>query len=649
MAPTLRARLLAELARREKMRRAALADFGEYVRQAIAAGQVPGVTKLIGGRHVDAFCLHTQLQLEGWLVAYGYGTPEMVARQREQWEREWPVERTEDQIAAGAPQRYERARWEDGLPEPWLRYVLVQNHIDNLPPGTLKSTIGMVLANTWIWLHAPRFIWGAASGIDANVTRDSNATRDIVKGDWYRSLFAVTWLTYDVVVDDDGAETTVPVRGEGVAVRPDADAVSDWATTAGGRRYSRTMQRGFTGLHVDGSFIDDPDDAYKVWNETARVATQNKFTTAMENRVNDEHRSIRKVMQQKVHTQDFSAYLLSMARWSPANPKGWARLCIAAEFGFGPADVPAMTPYGWVDWRTYRGELMHSRLSAGVLADKRLKMPGYEGQYNQNPDAMTLGMFERRFARFFVFEGENVAVLRRRPLGCPARDEQPPVVIKLSELRDITLSVDAANSLNPLPGAKVSAVGLIVAGCRGEERYGLDDRTRVLGVSGTYRAIFQILRDWPIDRVLVELKALGAGVVDELQRAIRRGWYLDPDTDERIDLVGPDGRPVRCAVELAQPGQEDKVQRANAMLPPWQQGLIFFHDGAGWLYPQVDDQRKTLDEGAIGEVCSFPASRRKDRVDSWSQFVTRYRGSQDGRERIAAARRLGLVVAHMRG
>jgi hypothetical protein len=36
-------------------------------------------------------------------------------------------------------------------------------------------------------------------------------------------------------------------------------------------------------------------------NETYRVAVQNRFTRAMENRVNDEHRSIRRVIQQVVH------------------------------------------------------------------------------------------------------------------------------------------------------------------------------------------------------------------------------------------------------------------------------------------------------------------------------------------------------------
>jgi hypothetical protein len=600
-------------------------NLSAFTKQAIAAGVVHGVAKVEWGPHLDAHCSEVQLQLEGWLVAYGHGTPEMIARQRAAWERTGAV-------------------WEDGAPEPWLRYPLVQNALDNLPPGTLKSTITMVLASAWIWLSCPTFCFGAASGIDANVTRDSNATRDVVRSAWYRETFSITWTDRDFEPDE------VP-EPEDIEIRSDADSVSDWATTAGGRRYSRTVMRGFTGLHVDGLFCDDPDDADRVYNETYRVSVQNRWTRAMETRVNDEHRSIRRVIQQVVHVEGFTAYLLSIARWSPTNPKGWSRFCLAAEYGYGPEDAPEETPFGTRDWRTDKGQTLHPRISPGVLADKRLKLGGaYDWQYNQSGDRVIDGMFQRRHARWFVLEGTNVAALRRRPEGCVPRGDLPPIVVKISDLDRITLSVDAANSLDPKPGAKVSAVGLVVGGCRGEERFVLDDRTRVLGVSGTYRAIYELIGAWPLDRVLVEMKALGAGVVDELQRALRRGWYIDADTDEQVELVGPDGNRARCEIEpWSPPPREDKVQRAHGALPAWEQGLTFLLDGASWLYPQIElESRKTMDEGLIGELCSFPDSRRKDRVDSWSQFIARYRDGGDARQDWQAMGRLALVGSQRR-
>lgn len=619
-------RARAELARR---------SLAAFFRQACDAGSIGGVGRLQWGKHLQLICDAVQAQLEAWIVAYGPGE-DAPREEVEAWRRRHAA-MIERQRAA-----WERtgATWEDGRPEPWLRYVLVQNMIYNLPPGTLKSTIIMVAANAWIWLWAPTFSFGAASGVEANVDRDSRATRDLVTSAWYRSTFEISWEKIDL--DENGE----PVRAD-LEIREDNNAVRDWATTAGGRRLSRTISTGFTGTHVDGTFLDDPDDADRVWSEPERLRPQNRFSRAIENRTNDEHRSLRVVLQQRVHPEDFTAYLLSIARWSPATPKGWAWLCVPAEFGMQPEDAPRLTPYGHGDWRTEVGQTLHPMLSAGVLADKRRKMPGYEGQYNGNPSRQTVGMFMRYHARFFVWAGTNVDVLRRRPEGCPVdRTEHPPVIVRRDELRDWTLSVDAANSLDPKPGAKVSAVGLIVGACRGEERYIAEDATRVLGVDGTYLAIYELLRRWRIDRVLVELKALGAGVVAELERAIRRGWYLDPTTDQRVELVGPDGNRIRCEVETVSPGKgEDKVQRAHGVLPTWQQGLLFLLDGAPWLYPVVDANRATVDEGLIEEVCSFPGSRRKDRVDALSQFVARYRGATDAQDGLRAMRRLAALGA----
>lgn len=592
---------------------AARRSLAEFCKQAVAAGEIEGTSSLDWGPHLDAICLHTQMQLEGWLVAHGKGTPDMVTSQRDAWRRTAAVS-------------------DDGLPEPWFRYPLVTNQLLNLPPSTWKSSAVMVCANAWIWLWDPKFHFVASSGIDANVTRDSNATRSLVKSSWYRATFQISWT------DRDLAEDELPPD---IEMSRAADAVCFWATSAGGRRSSRTWARGLTGLHGDLIAADDGDDADKVFNEPARLATQNRWTRAMENRVNDERRSIRLVMQQVVHVEGFSAYLLSISVWSPQNPKGWCRLVIPAEYGLGPPDAPVETPYGWRDWRKVKGETMHPRLSAGVLADRRLKMPGYEAQYNQNAERVTDGDFKRAAARFFLFEGETTT--RRRPEGCLQRSELPARIIKRADLTRWTLNVDTAGSLDPDPSAKTSAVGLVVGAClKDDDKFVVDDRTRMLGPDGTYLAIYELIGAWELEKILVEFKTIGAGVIAEVKRSIQRGWYLDAN-DEKVELLGPDGKRPRCTVEPFNPGKDSKEQRWQGMLPAWRQGEVYLHDGADWLYPQTDANRRTLDEGFIGEICSLPHSRKKERADMLAQFVAHYRGSQDGASKLRALNRLAMV------
>jgi hypothetical protein len=94
--------------------------------------------------------------------------------------------------SSGSARRWERtgATWEDGKPRPWERYVLVQNELDNLPPGTLKSTIAMVCANAWIWLHGSRRSRSArrpASMPTSPATRTRRATSCAAPGTARRS------------------------------------------------------------------------------------------------------------------------------------------------------------------------------------------------------------------------------------------------------------------------------------------------------------------------------------------------------------------------------------------------------------------------------------------------------------------------------
>lgn len=658
---------LERLAAEAALCRASLADF---VQIAIERGVVDGIRRVQWGPHLDALCFHTQLQLEGWLVANGppRDSPqwsawaeehaEMIATQRAAWEREHPVHGPDGAVIA-----HERPTWEDGEPEPWLRYVLVQNQIYNIPPGTLKSTIVMVCACAWIWLHEPTFAFGAASGIESNVKRDAKATRDLVRSAWYRETFSIGWemrslpapppeLLALAAAGEDGADTVLAdwyqqqglhlmpddaarearrLADDELGIRRDADSVSDWATTVGGKRRSRTVNTGFTGTHVDGAFIDDPDDADRVWNESDRLRPQNRFTRAIENRVNCEHRSIRLEMQQVVHHEGFSAYLLSQARWSPRTPKGWAWLCIPARFGRGPADAPAETPYGWRDWRTQPDEMIHPRITAGVIADKLNKLgeAGVAAQYDQDARRVTAGILKRQHARFFVLEHdrERLMMLRRRPEGCPLREQQPPVIVRPGDLRKRTLSVDANNTLDLKPGTKPSAVGLLVNAMVGSDTLVLDDRTRILDISGTYLAIFEAMAAWQLDEILIELKAAGPGVVNELRIAIRRGWYMHPATDKRIEIVGPGGRPARPEVVVTSP-REGKPARNQGLVKPWEDGSIFLYDGAPWLYASADASRKTVDAGFVGEVCSWSKDGdRSDRLDALSQYVARNRAT----------------------
>ncbi len=542
----------------------------DFFKQAVVAGEVPGITTLEDAPYISAMCWEIQNFFEGWLAARDLAPPAMQARVDTTW----------------AHHKLQRIKGE----------LLVQNMVWNVPPSTLKSTIAMVIAPAWMWLHCPSFKFGCASGNERNVKRDSQACRDIVTSQWYKRTFDIQW-----------------------SIRTDADSVGKWVTSANGERISTTTGAGFTGTHVHALLIDDPDDANKVFNEPARRSTQDKFQRAIENRVVDERIALRLVLQQRVHIDDMSAFLLARGRWTPSYRKGYAQLVIPMEAGRQPEDSPTETPYGWQDWRTIADECIHpTRFPPEVIADLRTKLgsAGFGGQYNQNPKPEGGGLINIGWFKFFRLEDTNTSTIQR-PIGCTS---EPALVLKRKrdgalDLDWLTVTVDCSNGSE---SNTASAVGILVCGGKDQRRFVFDDHTKVMGILDMYAAVKAVIGLYGAKRVLIELKAAGSSLIADLKQALAKG-----------DIIGPDGKKVIAVVEAITDVRDSKEGRANAMLPAIEAGLVYLLDGAQWL----TQGRTPGDKGFLDEVCNFPNSKRDDRVDALSQLMTYYRQNDDNTRR----------------
>lgn len=593
-----------ELARRamKVLCKRSLAAFVQHSHDTLEPG-----TELEWSWHLEAFCFHVQAMLEGWLVANGHGDEEMRKRVVATWH------------AHGLTFRE--------------RSLLVQNLILNLPPGTLKSRILMVCANAWMWLHHPSWSMCAISSVKDNVKRDSDACRELVQSPWYRETFEIEWTIKDGKRNKKTGKRAVK-----------ADSVEHWETTAGGLRKSRTMLGGFTGIHVDALFLDDPDDAHKVHSAAKRAEIQGKWTRSIKNRVKHLDRSIRIAIQQRVHVDDWTAAQVTKGVWTPDDRKAWAWVVIPLMYGHAPSDAPVISPWFWQDPRTVANDNMQSsRFTDETIADEvRDRGPdGFEAQYNQNPSSFDDGMIKRGYVRFFRVAGEPLTT-RPRPYGCGiyddgerAGDPIPAYVLERDpdtgalQLDWMTITIDASNGSEAITA---SAVGILVVGGRGQERFVFDDRTAVMGIEAMYAAVKETVNAWPVvGRVLVELKAAGPSVIAALDRMIRDGEIVDAEGNPRVVVVE--------AINV--PAHEDKESRAMGMQPSWAQGLIYVLDGAAWLYPRVASGGRVVDEGFINEITSFPRSKRSDRVDAMSQLMAYYRERGDARSRWRTLSRLG--------
>lgn len=321
----LRQEIIREIERRELEQTRANSDairarcaesFAAFVREAWHVIE-PG-TKLKWNWHLDAMCLHLQAISEGRLT-------------------------------------------------PWL--------IINVPPGSSKSTIVSVLWQAWEW--GPRgqrhLRYVSTSFEEENVKRDTRKTRDLIRSEWFRTLWP------EVALSREGERSF---------------ANSDTGSREGVAFASITGKRG------DRVLIDDPHSLKGAESEAERNATIRLFMEGGLNRTNDALTSAMVVVMQRLHMNDLTGALL-------AADLGFVHLCIPMEFEVARACVTPLLVDGlsesgekvrknWADPRSYEGQLMDPVRfpREAVERQKKAGVYAWAGQYQQRPAPREGGLFK---------------------------------------------------------------------------------------------------------------------------------------------------------------------------------------------------------------------------------------------------------------
>lgn len=240
----------------------------------------------------------------------------------------------------------------------------------NVPPGSSKSLLVSVLWQAWEWgpkgLLSLRYLTTAFN--DGPVKRDTRKCRDLIRSDWYQSLWPEVDLTRT-------GETSFANSGTG--------------TREGVAFGSLTSQRG------DRLIIDDPHSTETAESPAERVATTRKFREGAADRLNDLEKSAIVVVMQRLHADDVSGTILKLQL-------PYVHLCLPMEF---EPKTACVTKIGFADPRTNDGDLLDPVRfpRSAVEALKHVKGSyAYAGQYQQRPTPREGGMFKRQW-----FEGKT--------------------------------------------------------------------------------------------------------------------------------------------------------------------------------------------------------------------------------------------------
>jgi len=426
----------------------------------------------------------------------------------------------------------------------------------NVPPGFMKSLLTDVFWPAWEAgpMNMPHLRYVAFSYAAALTERDNGKYRDLILSEKYRELWSASFRTRKV------GETKITNDKTG----------SKLATSVGGVG---------TGERGDRIIVDDPHNVKDGESEIIRSETVRWFREALSNRLNNMETSAIVVIMQRVHESDVAGTILS---------EGFAdyvHLMIPMEFDSGRR---CSTIIGWEDPRTEDGELAWpERFPPAVVDGIKIALGpyAYAGQYQQSPSPRGGGIFKRDW------------------WGTWEQDEYPPMEF-------VVVSCDPAytakESTNDPSGCTVWGVYrengaprimLLHAWRKHLELHGLyqprlPDETskeyeiRTKSKLGLVETLAATARKYKADRLLVEAKASGLSVAQELRRLHgTEGWG--------VQIVQPTG---------------DKVSRAHAVQPIFSQLLVSAPD-------------KDWAEMVISEMESFPKHRYDDLTDSATQAL----------------------------
>lgn len=387
-----------------------------------------------------------------------------------------------------------------------------------IPPGYMKTYLVSIMRPAWVWLKHPSrrsiyFSHGESLAVEA-----SRKTRNIIESPQYRMLVA--------------AAAYVQRWKEPWELKDDQNQKVNFENTATGSRKCYGLYANWTGARGDDMVIDDPVDAGEVIEGTpdqvnVRMAkARDIINNKMQSRVNDKKTATWTMVMQRLDENDPAGDALKDGDWKV--------ICIPQEYD---PRHPLLHPD---DPRRTPGETINLAFDdpAELAREKRKMAPRHwQAQRQQQPTNENAGVFPRTLIQ---------SLPRWTDLEGTAR-----------ACTEIGMSVDCTFA-NTDGADKVS---IQVWGRKGWGRRTLLDRIgRRMSYTETRAEVIRMAQRWGPSFVLVENKANGPAVIDDLTDAIPALIPFNP---------GRDAKTVRAEIHLAPLARANQVELPDRALHPW--------------------------------------------------------------------------------
>jgi predicted phage terminase large subunit-like protein len=459
----------------------------------------------------------------------------------------------------------------------------IRRLIINVPPRTSKSSICSVAWPAWTWAQSrvgpcsgPHVQFLSASYAQTLSLRDSVKNRRLIESPFYKKYW-----------------------GNRFSMTSDVNTKGRFENDRGGYRIATSVDGALTGEGAQIILIDDPHNATESESELVRTSTLQWWDEAMSTRLNDQHTGAYVVIMQRLHQEDLTGHIVRRE----ANDWTWLMLPMEHEKARHCVTMVNGAKF-WEDPRTEENELLcPDRFNAEAI--KRLKTSlrefGTAGQLQQSPIPRgggiikeewwgqyldhTLPTFEYIIASLdtaYTEKEENDASALTI-WGIYKNDNEQPRIMLISGWQERL-------ALHELVEAVVSTC-----------------TTKPLPQTSKYRGYRRVA----IDKLVIESKASGISVYQELQRVI--------------------GFSGQFAIDLFNPSKlGDKWARVHSVAHLFSEGLVYVpwpKEKDGPNKGQAGPHPYKWAEDIIDQITIFPRGAHDDFVDSMSMGLRWLRDS----------------------
>jgi predicted phage terminase large subunit-like protein len=447
----------------------------------------------------------------------------------------------------------------------------IKRLVINIPPRCAKSSTTSVAFPAWVWAQNKK---GATSG--AGVTflhasyaqqlalRDSVKCRRLIESPFYQGLW-----------------------GDEFKLMGDQNTKTRFDNSARGSRLATSVGSALTGEGGDIIVVDDPNAAQEAFSEATIESTIEWWDSALSTRLNNPKTGAFVVIQQRLSEQDLTGHIMEK------DVGEWCHLMLPMRY------EPERSFYnviGWKDWREEAGELLWPERFGERevnLLERQLGPWAAAGQLQQRPEPKGGGVIKREW--WTLWEREEYPkfdyILAALDTAYTTKEENDPSAMTIWGVFSGGDQTAIANRVATKDGETMS----VISRSYHEERH--PQVMLIHAWQGRYelhelvKKVQESMRQYSVDKLLIENKAAGISVAQEIRR-----------------LYGHED----FSVQLVDPKSQDKLARLYSIQHLFAEGLIHAPDRS-WA------------DMTITQVGVFPKGKHDDLVDTVSMALRHLR------------------------